>query len=81
MDIDDYIGRGPGARRARRPSKPAADQVNQVERIGMTTYKKDAAHVEETQGAKSVDDDDPEPHVSLSTIMAVFVSFCCAFAS
>ncbi|KAJ4422128.1 hypothetical protein N0V82_003211 [Gnomoniopsis sp. IMI 355080] len=41
-----------------------------MEQIRMTEYRKDSTHVKTMAGIEV--DDEPEPHVSLSTIMAVF---------
>lgn len=73
MDMDEYSRRGYGGNGARGISKSSAPPVPPVDRIRLTTYKKDSTHVENTTPVKTADDE-PEPHVSLSTIMAVFVS-------
>lgn len=73
----DHISRGHGADKARRSSKSSTPSMDRIE---MADYGKEPhplVHVEDrAQGKASVtaSSEEPEPHVSLSTILAVFVS-------
>lgn len=68
--MDDYIGRGYDQNRR----KPSTSSSHKKDQIRMVEYKEDVTQVQPVSGMEIGDDEELEPHVSLSTIMAVFVS-------
>lgn len=71
--MGEHIGRGHGGS----DQKAARASTHKMDRIRTTEYRRNLDHVKdvkEVTAMEVIDDDGPEPHVSLSTIMAVFVS-------
>lgn len=68
--MGEHTGRGHGGsgRKAVRSSAQKMDQIRTTE------YKRNLDNAKEVTAMEVINDDGPEPHVSLSTIMAVFVS-------
>lgn len=71
--MGEHTGRGHGGS-GRRPARASTHRMDQIR---TTEHKRNLDHVKdvkEVTAMEVINDDGPEPHVSLSTIMAVFVS-------